>query len=293
MGDAIEWEVRNGQTLQGPLSEAEVILAIEQGVVPVAAEVRPAGKTRWKPLGAHAPFAVALGRANAMPAATVTPASRFPPWLSAVAVGFGVALFAVLSATALRSSGPGPSEPAPTPMVIPRPTQESAPLQPPPPAMTDERETRLLIAAFWPRILDADAADGSWAGCRDGGKGFDEVRSCTDKARSAIAAIVERLPVTTPHTECGRETDVELRGYMNQRLLFLESYTTWLDANEKRIRPLLRSRSLGTLELKDEPHTSGFGLLDATDAPCIKKFLGCDGPCGAPKMDRAAGIRSR
>ncbi len=60
--DEIQWELREGDGVRGPFTEAALVLAIEQGL-PATTQVRPVGREKWKPVGAHMPFSEALARA--------------------------------------------------------------------------------------------------------------------------------------------------------------------------------------------------------------------------------------
>ena len=59
------WEVEGAA--DGPLSEAEVVVRVERGL-PAVTKARPEGAEKWRPIGAHEPFAAALDRGR--PSAT-------------------------------------------------------------------------------------------------------------------------------------------------------------------------------------------------------------------------------
>ncbi len=72
--DEIQWEIGDGEGARGSFTEAALVVAIERGL-PATTLVRPVGKEKWKPVGAHVPFAQALARAAARP----LPPPQIPP----------------------------------------------------------------------------------------------------------------------------------------------------------------------------------------------------------------------
>jgi hypothetical protein len=57
---SVEWELYDGFSESGPLSDADILRAIRADELVDTAQIRPVGKSAWKSLRAHAPFAMAL-----------------------------------------------------------------------------------------------------------------------------------------------------------------------------------------------------------------------------------------
>ncbi|AUX33886.1 MULTISPECIES: hypothetical protein [Sorangium] len=71
----MEWEILDGQTVQGPFAEAAVIAEIRKGLPPTT-KARPVGKEHWRPIGAHEPFAHALSELIRSPTSPVAARSQ-------------------------------------------------------------------------------------------------------------------------------------------------------------------------------------------------------------------------
>ncbi len=100
------WEMFDGESQKGPLTEGEVILAIADGLAPTTL-VRRTGELEWLGLRSYAPFALALERRSATPAGS-TAASRAPvvqPWQIGAAVAVAAVIVACIAALAGKSSG--------------------------------------------------------------------------------------------------------------------------------------------------------------------------------------------
>lgn len=107
----MEWEIQDGDSSRGPLSEAQIVASIHGGLSSTT-RARPIGTEKWRPLGAHEPFAEAI-QAVLLSAKQQRPTGPAPvPWwfkagfsligvAGVVTATFGVLSFARLQALAV------------------------------------------------------------------------------------------------------------------------------------------------------------------------------------------------
>jgi len=102
----MEWELQQGDSVRGPLTEEEVSEAIQRGLAPTT-RARPVGTEKWRPIGAHEPFAEALQSllASARPQSAPKP-TKVPLWVSIVlcTVALSVLVTAVFSILVFQQS---------------------------------------------------------------------------------------------------------------------------------------------------------------------------------------------
>lgn len=105
----MEWEVQEGESTRGPLTDEQIVDAIRGGLAPTT-KARPVGTEKWRPIGAHEPFAAALQVALAAHRSNPVASPRAPWWLPTslgvvVVASLVTATFAVLVFVQVRTLG--------------------------------------------------------------------------------------------------------------------------------------------------------------------------------------------
>ncbi|MFZ3322924.1 MAG: hypothetical protein WA190_11175 [Usitatibacter sp.] len=101
------------------------------------------------------------------------------------------------------------------------------------------------IRRFHPIACRSGKADWRYSGCHDDTKGYDNLRMCVSLALTeAKDALSDLPPSKVASRACGIQFENAARGVIEGTATYLTALDGWLAANEKKLRPLMTSKSL-------------------------------------------------
>lgn len=155
---------------------------------------------------------------------------------------------------------------------------------------TEKEEVADVVVAAWPRLRQIDTAESSWANCRAKTVGFDEIRSCADKASAAVAETHKTMSLVPMSTPCGQETVKKFVRYVGRRADFMKSVVDWLTKNEPTLRPMLAKKPIAEAKPSGYPGDpdNSLGLAAAANLECMAQVLGCEQVCSPEQVGRVA-----